>query len=120
EEAASKAPWDVFLDATNQYLIGKRNKKLSGEFWSSADAYFCACARTDQPRLRIAYKALLAENERLREGLRESVVGDFFEDHKNNSCRMKLGQRTKDWCTCGIHEHNARIDALLGEGETKG
>ncbi|KKK68109.1 hypothetical protein LCGC14_2947390, partial [marine sediment metagenome] len=25
EEAASKAPWDVFLDATNQYLIGKRN-----------------------------------------------------------------------------------------------
>lgn len=105
EEAATVGPWEVeknglhigvypvfdFIKAT----YNPDNEKMRIEAQGTAN--FIAHARTDQPRLRIAYETALAEIERLRKGLREAKVSL----HNN--------------CTYGLTKHNARIDALLGE-----
>ena len=67
--------------------------------------------------LKVARNEALAENEKLREGLRESRIKHHH--HDDITCPM-VDSDSKFECTCGADEENARIDTLLGEGETKG
>lgn len=112
EEAATEGPWDV----DHWYVYDKHEREqifragqdtLKKHF--VPNAHFAAHARTDQPRLRIAYEALRAENEKLREGLRGVKL-------RHRICRINC-MSIPGPCDCGATEHNARIDALLeGEG----
>ena len=125
EEAATEGPWICWttykecswLDS-NSFRVCKECgqdepiKDLAAEFERGEDGVFCAHARTDQPRLRVALEAFMAQSvkdkariAKLEEGLRElscNLIGVVDARH------FEL-----------INEARARIDALLASQDAE-
>lgn len=77
EEAATEGPWEdcggeIYTESGEEIITPFMDYGNNASIlWCTANKAFIAHARKDQPRLRIAYEAAQADNERLREGLRE-------------------------------------------------
>ncbi len=131
EEAATKGPWEDTGDAISHedwskteiiYHAGKGDNDCACFIgWKEEDRIFAAHARTDQPRLLDAYEALLADNKRLREALREARIDSLPIGPGTRGLIQKYkGGVPPHFVFQTVDDHNAPLNALLDEEGTEG